>query len=99
MVAQTHKFITMKMDRIFVIAYNNDEHNTLAYLMIQLYAQYVEGEIESSKDKFNFIFRDLTHDTWAKMREQNKTIGFSGLDKIIDLNIGCAPNVRPYNLQ
>ena len=87
------------MDRIFVIAYNNDEHNTLAYLMIQLYAQYVEGGIESSKDKFNFIFRDLTHDTLVKIREYNKTIGFIGLDKIIDRNIDCAPKVRPYNLQ
>ncbi len=51
------------------IAFENKEWNTILYILDSYAAQYLEGEIESSKDKFNSLFNELPLDVVSKYKE------------------------------
>jgi len=72
---------------VLVFALEHKEYNTAAKMAISLYAQYVEGELESAKDAFNRLRSQFPLVMWELMLKQNQAIGFSGLDKVIHNNI------------
>ena len=45
------------MEELLKTAIKHKEWNTAAEILIQFYAQYVEGYIDSSKDKYNKYFK------------------------------------------
>jgi hypothetical protein len=51
------------------IAFNNKEWNTVLYILDSYASDYLEGEIESSKDKFNSLFNKLPLDVVSKYKE------------------------------
>ena len=57
--------------KLLVLAFNNQEWNTVAYLMIGLYGEYVEGHMDSSAVKFNKVFPLLPVSALKIMSELN----------------------------
>jgi len=71
------------MENIMRVAFSNGEWNTVAYIMVQYYAQYVEGEMESSKDKFNKLLPRLPIEALEIMKKY--CVGmFKPLDELLD---------------
>lgn len=63
------------------------EFKTVAYLMIGLYAEYCEGFIESSREKFNKHIDKMPIEVLLEMKCQNKEICFESLDEILDHHV------------
>ena len=81
----------MNNSRLFVLAFNKREWNTVAFIIIGYYAGYVEGDIESDRIKFNKYFKLLPVKALKCMQEQLVDIRFNLLDQMIEKRIEDAP--------
>ena len=70
--------------KIMQVAFDNKEWNTVAECMIDLYAEYMEGNIESSRDQYNNYLSVIHIPCWEIIKKRATEIGFESLAKDSD---------------
>ena len=73
--------------RLLKFAIGVDEPHTVAYLMISLYSEYVEGGIKSSLITFSNFLPDIPLKSLFSMNVLNQKADFGGLADIIQEEI------------
>lgn len=81
----------MNDQKLLVLAFNKREWNTVAFIIIGYYAEYIEGDMESGRNKFNKYFKFLPVEALKCMQEQLVNIGFKFLDEMIEKRMEFAP--------